>query len=152
MVELTRARLLMVGSCSVAVLEWGGNRTSLAHRLVLRTRRRPGQQLSEDRPRLHVAHVQDADAFECFHCLLHYFFFTTLCGLRLPMRPLSLPAVGSIAALMRVGLPESMAALTARLSSSGVVTWTLTPPNASMILSSRAPLTKTVVAGSERPA
>jgi hypothetical protein len=32
----------------------------------------------------------------------------------LPMRPLSLPAAGSITALMRVGLPESMAASTAR--------------------------------------
>ena len=36
------------------------------------------------------------------------------------MRPLSLPAAGSITALMRVGLPESIAAFTARLSSSGV--------------------------------
>ena len=30
------------------------------------------------------------------------------------MRPLSLPAAGSITALMSVGLPESIAALTAR--------------------------------------
>src|SRR3982074_900992 len=30
-----------------------------------------------------------------------------LCGLRLPMRPLSLPAAGSITALIRGGLPES---------------------------------------------
>src|SRR5262245_40148734 len=60
-------------------------------------------------------------ASECFHCVL-YFLRTTLCGLRFPMRPLSVPAAGSITALMRVGLPESMAASTARLSSSGVVT------------------------------
>src|SRR5450432_3881052 len=46
-----------------------------------------------------------------------YFLRTTLCGLRLPMRPLSVPAAGSIAALMRVGLPEFMASFTARLSS-----------------------------------
>ena len=51
------------------------------------------------------------------------------------MRPLSLPAAGSITALMRVGLPESMAALTARLSSSGDVALTPTPPKASIILS-----------------
>ena len=35
------------------------------------------------------------------------------------MRPLSLPAAGSSTALISVGLPESIAALTARLSSSG---------------------------------
>src|SRR5262249_11370352 len=64
-----------------------------------------------------------------------YFVRTTLCGLRLPMRPLSVPAAGSITALMRVGLPESMAALTARFNSSGVVALAPTPPNASIILS-----------------
>ena len=51
------------------------------------------------------------------------------------MRPASLPAEGSITALMRVGLPESIAALTARLSSSGEVALTPTPPKASIILS-----------------
>ena len=51
------------------------------------------------------------------------------------MRPLSLPAAGSITALMRVGLPESIAAFTARFSSSGVVALTPTPPNAYIILS-----------------
>src|SRR6516162_1994315 len=51
----------------------------------------------------------------------HDFLRTALCGLSLPMRPLSVPAAGSITALMRVGLPESMAASTARFSSSGVV-------------------------------
>ena len=66
---------------------------------------------------------------------LPHFFFTTLCGLRLPMRPDSVPAAGSITALISVGLPESMAASTARLSSSGVVALTPTPPKASMILS-----------------
>src|SRR5947209_4287652 len=64
-----------------------------------------------------------------------YFLRSLLCGLRLPMRPLSLPAAGSITALMRVGLPESIAALTARFSSSGEVALTPTPPNASIILS-----------------
>src|SRR6516164_2973002 len=64
-----------------------------------------------------------------------YLLRTTLCGLRLPMRPLSVPAAGSITALMSVGLPESIALFTARLSSSGVVTCAPTPPNASMILS-----------------
>ena len=51
------------------------------------------------------------------------------------MRPLSLPAAGSITALISVGLPESIAALTARFSSSGVVALTPVPPNASIILS-----------------
>ena len=65
----------------------------------------------------------------------YFFFCSTLCGLRLPMRPLSEPAAGSSTALISVGLPESMAAFTARLSSSGVVTFTPTPPKASIILS-----------------
>src|SRR5487761_144839 len=62
----------------------------------------------------------------------HYFLRTKLFGLRLPILPLSLPAAGSIAALISVGLPESMAVSTARLSSSGVVTLTPTPPKASI--------------------
>jgi hypothetical protein len=45
-----------------------------------------------------------------------YFLRSLLCGLRLPMRPLSLPAAGSITALIRVGLRESSASLTARFS------------------------------------
>ena len=68
-------------------------------------------------------------------CRPLYFLRSTLCGLRLPMRPLSLPAPGSITALISVGLPESMAAFTARLSSSGEVALTPVPPNASIILS-----------------
>src|SRR4029077_7241040 len=77
-----------------------------------------------------------------------HFFFKTLCGLRLPMRPLSEPDAGSITALIRVGLPESIAAFTARFSSSGVVAFTPTPPKASIILSWREPLTNTGGAGS----
>src|SRR5262249_29572174 len=64
-----------------------------------------------------------------------YFLRSALCGLRLPMRPLSLPVAGSITALISVGLPESIASFTARLSSSGVVALAPTPPNASIILS-----------------
>src|SRR5262249_58300020 len=41
-----------------------------------------------------------------------YFFLSTLWGLRLPMRPLSLPAAGSISALMRLGWRESIALFT----------------------------------------
>src|SRR5262249_47497144 len=59
-----------------------------------------------------------------------YFLQSAFCGLRLPMRPLSLPAAGSITALMSVGLPESIAAFTARLSSSGLVALMPTPPKA----------------------
>src|SRR5262245_9740445 len=86
-------------------------------------RTKPGKQLRAGRPRLHVREIEDADTFECLtHAMLHYFFFTTRCGLRLPTRPLSLPAAGSITALMRVGLPDANALSTARFSSSGVVT------------------------------
>ena len=66
---------------------------------------------------------------------LHYFFRSVLCGLRLPIRPLSLPAAGSITALISVGLPESIAALTACFNSSGEVALMPTPPKASIILS-----------------
>ena len=52
-----------------------------------------------------------------------------------PDRPDSEPAAGSITALISVGLPESIAASTARFNSSGVVALTPTPPNASIILS-----------------
>src|SRR6266581_131401 len=64
-----------------------------------------------------------------------FFLLRMLCGLRLPIRPLSEPDAGSITALIRVGLPESIAALTARFNSSGEVALTPTPPNASIILS-----------------
>src|ERR1700710_3034089 len=67
--------------------------------------------------------------------LSRHFFLRTLCGLRLPMRPLSEPAAGSITALINVGLPESIASLTARFNSSGEVALTPTPPKASIILS-----------------
>ena len=71
----------------------------------------------------------------CHFQSLHHFLRTALCGLSLPMLPLSLPAAGSITALTSVGLPEFMASLTARSSSSGVVTRTPTPPNASISFS-----------------
>ena len=64
-----------------------------------------------------------------------YFLATTLFGLRLPMRPLSVPAFSSITALMRVGLPESIASFTARYRSSGEIARTPTPPKASIIIS-----------------
>ena len=66
---------------------------------------------------------------------LCYFFDTMLCGLRLPIRPLSVPAPLSITAFTNVGFPESIASLTARPNSSGDVTFTPMPPNASIILS-----------------
>ena len=40
---------------------------------------------------------------------MSFFLLSALCGLRLPMRPLSLPAAGSSTALISVGLPESIA-------------------------------------------
>src|SRR6202041_2587677 len=113
----------------------------------------PGQQLRAGRARLNVGEIENSNALERLcHCrtpsricsrmrgelcvnLSCYFFLRALCGLRLPMRPLSEPAAGSITALISVGLPEFMASFTARLSSSGVVALTPTPPNASIILS-----------------
>ena len=68
-------------------------------------------------------------------CQLYAFLPTTLCGLRFPMRPLSVPAFSSMTALTRVGLPDARASLTARDSSSGDVAYTPTPPKASIILS-----------------
>src|SRR6185437_8808421 len=112
----------------------------------------PRQQLSAGRARLHVGEIEDFYAVESLaHCRLRnsvvaflsvlvggatfYFLRSTLCGLRLPIRPLSLPAAGSITALIRVGLPEFIAASTARFSSSGVSACTPTPPKPSIILS-----------------
>src|SRR5207302_1968685 len=40
---------------------------------------------------------------DLFAMVAPYFLRSALCGLRLPMRPLSVPAAGSITALMRVG-------------------------------------------------
>src|SRR5665213_2538084 len=118
----------------------------------------PRQQLRAGRSRLDVGEIENANALQRLghmysptkyekrcrdarqrgHPVVSagYFFFSLLCGLRLPIRPLSLPAAGSSTALIRVGLPEFMAASTARLSSSGVVALTPTPPKASIILSS----------------
>ena len=51
------------------------------------------------------------------------------------MRPLSVPAVSSMTALISVGLPEATASVRPLRSSSGVVALTPTPPKASIILS-----------------
>ncbi len=51
------------------------------------------------------------------------------------MRPLSVPAVSSITALMSVGFFERIASAIALRSSAGVVACTPTPPNASISLS-----------------
>ena len=105
----------------------------------------PGEKLGAGGAGLHVGEIEDADAFQSLHRIVpfverfaieqRYFLRSLLCGLRLPILPLSLPAAGSMTALMRVGLPESSAASTARFSSSGVVAWAPLPPKASMILS-----------------
>ena len=74
--------------------------------------------------------ILGADTLQCASWLSHVCaptppcpqaFLTTLCGLRLPMRPLSVPAFSSMTALMRVGVPEASAAFTARDNSSGEV-------------------------------
>ena len=51
------------------------------------------------------------------------------------MRPLSVPAVSSITALMSVGFLERIASSIALRSSAGVVAFTPTPPKASISLS-----------------
>src|SRR6185312_3896164 len=118
----------------------------------------PREELRAGRARLDMGEVENLYAIQCLaHCPSpkfrrcipefpsgalcgagrpkRYFLRSALCGLRLPMRPLSLPAAGSITALMRVGLPELIAASTARFSSSGVSACTPTPPKPSIILS-----------------
>src|SRR5690606_28443845 len=96
----------------------------------------PRQKLGARRTGLDMREIENADTRERFHMTLPYFLFdSALCGLRLPMRPLSLPAAGSITALMSVGAPESIAAFTVRRSSSGVVTCAPTPPKASIMRS-----------------
>ena len=67
------------------------------------------------------------------NCLTYFFF--ALCGFRLVMRPLSVPAVSSMTALMSVGLRERMAYSIALRNSAGVVACTPTPPKASISLS-----------------
>src|SRR5437879_4022175 len=70
----------------------------------------PCQQLGAGRARLHVGHVEDADSLECFHSdLQKLYFFFPLVGFRLVMRPLSVPAVSSMTALMSVGLRDRTA-------------------------------------------
>src|SRR5437762_5073410 len=66
------------------------------------------------------------------HRVIHFFFAV---GLRLVMRPLSVPAASSIMALMSVGLRERMASSMALRNCSGVVACTPTPPNASISFS-----------------
>src|SRR4051812_10674079 len=94
----------------------------------------PREQLRAGWPGLHVRHVENSYALQCFHFALRYFFFAAE-GLRLVMRPLSVPAVSSITALMRVGFLERSASSIAFLSSLGVVACTPTPPKASISLS-----------------
>src|SRR6185295_467692 len=90
----------------------------------------PREQLRAGRARLHVRHVENPHTLESFH---DYFFFAV--GLRLVIRPLSVPAVSSITALMSVGFFERTASSIAFLSSAGVAAFTPTPPNASISLS-----------------
>src|SRR6478735_1172712 len=99
-----------------------------------------GEQLRAGWPRLDMGKIENAHSIKRLaiaapgsrgrrrnfvvrvgHTGSSYFFLSALCGFNLLILPLSLPAAGSIAALMTVGLPESMALLTARLNSSGVV-------------------------------
>src|SRR5947208_15061572 len=96
----------------------------------------PCQQLVAGWARLHVAHVGDADSLERFHAdLQKLYFFFPLVGFRLVMRPLSVPAVSSMTALMSVGLRDRTASSIALRNSAGVVACAPTPPKASISLS-----------------
>ena len=66
---------------------------------------------------------------------IYVFCATALLGLRLWMWPLSVPAVGSITALISAGLPEASASVSALVRLGVSVTWYPLPPNASMIFS-----------------
>src|SRR5271169_3293038 len=66
----------------------------------------------------------DADFAACGHDLpLHFFWATALRGLRLWMCPLSVPAVGSMTALIRAGLPDASASVSALVRLGVSVTW-----------------------------
>src|SRR5688572_29680939 len=97
-----------------------------------------------------MRHIEYADAFKCFHTIskklcrkqrllafaqLFDLFFFALEGFKLVMRPLSVPAVSSITALISVGLRERTASSIALRSAAGVVACTPTPPKASISLS-----------------
>src|SRR5207247_6724311 len=89
----------------------------------------PCKQVGAGRARLHVGHVEDADSLECFHSdLQKLYFFFPLVGFRLVMRPLSVPAVSSMTALMSVGLRDRTASSIALRNSAGVVACAPTPP------------------------
>src|SRR2546429_3488825 len=76
--------------------------------------------------------VRALKAYPARHRVIHVFFAV---GLRLVIRPLSVPAASSIMALMSVGLRERMAFSMALRNCSGVVACTPTPPNASISFS-----------------
>jgi len=61
-----------------------------------------------------------------------YFLGEAAAGLRLVMRPLSVPAVSSIMALIKVGLRDAMASSIPLRNWAGVVAYTPTPPKASI--------------------
>src|SRR5271167_4283154 len=66
----------------------------------------------------------DADFAACGHDLpLHFFWATALRGLRLWMCPLSVPAVGSMTALISAGFPDASASVRALVRLGVSVTW-----------------------------
>src|SRR5262249_49422440 len=62
----------------------------------------------------------------------YFFWAAALRGLRLWMWPLSVPAVGSMTALIKAGFFEAIASLTALVRLGVSVQWYPLPPNASM--------------------
>ena len=61
--------------------------------------------------------------------------FFAAAGFRLVMRPLSVPALSSISALISVGLPEATASAIAFFSYAGLFAVTPTPPKACIMTS-----------------
>src|SRR6516162_6249854 len=69
------------------------------------------------------------------HDFPYFLWATALRGLRLWICPLSVPAAGSMTALIRAGLPEASASVSALVRLGVSVTWYPVPPNASIIFS-----------------
>src|SRR6516165_5314934 len=77
----------------------------------------------------------DADFTAGGHDFPQFLWATALRGLRLWICPLSVPAVGSMTALISAGLPEASASVSAFVRLGVSVTWYPAPPNASIIFS-----------------
>jgi hypothetical protein len=120
--------------CAITGTESGAQRFARRARHAPQQRQAPhaGATRSARRPGT-ASHAGAARAAHRIGYSPAYFFFAA--GLRLVMRPLSVPAFSSMTALTSVGRFERIASSIALRNSSGVVAWTPTPPNASISFS-----------------